>query len=87
MVDALASGASVLTGVEVQVLSWAPINLLRHSHICSKSLIFQWFFYTRVFIAEHTVIPPFLSNLRVSVGGGEYPQLREAIPPITIVRI
>ena len=24
MVDALASGASVLTGVEVQVLSWAP---------------------------------------------------------------
>ena len=26
LVDTLASGASALTGVEVQVLSWAPIN-------------------------------------------------------------
>ena len=28
MVDALASGASVLTGVEVRVFSWAPNNLV-----------------------------------------------------------
>ena len=27
MVDALASGASILTGVEVRVFSWAPIML------------------------------------------------------------
>jgi hypothetical protein len=28
LVDTLASGASALTGVEVQVLSWAPTRLV-----------------------------------------------------------
>ena len=59
MVDALASGASVLTGVEVQVLSWAPINFLIHSHIYSKSLIFYRFCDPLLNIAYHH-IPHFL---------------------------
>ncbi len=67
MVDALASGASIRKDVEVRVLSWAPKNLLIHAHIYSKPLIFQWFIYIYVFIAEHT-IPPFLIYMGVSVG-------------------
>jgi hypothetical protein len=38
LVDTLASGASGLMAVEVQVLSWAPLSNLTRSHKVRKTL-------------------------------------------------
>ncbi len=82
MVDALASGASIRKDVEVRVLSWAPKNLLIHAHICSKPLIFQWFIYIYVSIAEHT-IPP-ISHLFGGIRGGNTPKLGKRYPQMQL---
>jgi len=65
LVDALASGASVLMDVEVRVFSWAPFLLLIAAHIRAKPLIYKDICANILNIAKHSIppIPPYMGVL------------------------